>query len=66
MAKLTVRMDDDLHDTVRLIADAEQTTVQAVILGAVQAEVDRVLADQGVRARMRARLRRQQAILEEG
>ena len=64
MKKLTVRMDDDLHDTVQLIASTDGTSVQAVILEAIQSEVERRLSDDSFRKKMAARLSKQAAILE--
>ena len=60
----TVRIPEELADTAEVVARARGVNVNTLILEALQAEVDRVKADDGFMAVLRSHLKRDKEILD--
>ena len=60
----TVRLPEDLADTAEVVARARGTSVNQVILDALQAEVDRVREDEDFMALLRTLVERDKEILD--
>ena len=60
----TVRLPDDLADDAEAVARVEGTSVNALIVDALRAEIERVRQDEDFTARARRLLERDRELLE--
>ena len=60
----TVRLPEDLAETAEVVARARGVSVNALILDALQAEVDRVKEDKAFMAVLRSHVARDKEILD--
>jgi hypothetical protein len=60
----TVRIPEELADTAEVVARARGVSVNALILEALQAEVDRVRSDKKFMALLRSHVERDKEILD--
>lgn len=61
---MTVRLPDDLADQAEAVARVRQTSVNALIVDSLAAEIDKVRADKDFTARARKLLERDKELLE--
>ncbi len=61
---MTVRLPDDLADQAEAVARVRETSVNALIVDSLAAEIDKVRADKDFTARARKLLERDKELLE--
>lgn len=61
---MTVRLPDDLADQAEAVARVRETSVNALIVDSLAAEIDKVRADKDFTARARRLLERDKELLE--
>jgi predicted transcriptional regulator len=60
----TVRLPDELAETADVVARAQGISINTLIIGALQIELDRVRQDQDFMDRLRSQVERDQEILD--
>ncbi len=61
---MTVRLPDELADQAEVVARVRETSVNALIVGSLAAEIDKVRADKDFTARARKLLDRDKELLD--